>query len=57
MTVDTPDVSHWLIEASRKKGSLEADRNWLNGDAVTIIIAGRYILHVLLDMLIANRDQ
>ncbi|KAH8901372.1 cytochrome P450 [Thozetella sp. PMI_491] len=35
-----PDVSHWLIDASLKRGSLEADREWLNGDAVTIIIAG-----------------
>ncbi|RYP42639.1 hypothetical protein DL767_000008 [Monosporascus sp. MG133] len=39
--VERPDVSHWLIEASLQKGSLEADRAWLDGDAVTIIIAGR----------------
>ncbi|KAI0206838.1 cytochrome P450 [Astrocystis sublimbata] len=38
--VDKPDVSHWLIDASVSRGSLEADRPWLNGDAVTIIIAG-----------------
>ncbi|KAI1412243.1 cytochrome P450 [Hypoxylon sp. FL1857] len=38
--VTRPDVSHWLIDASLQKGSLEADREWLNGDAVTIIIAG-----------------
>ncbi|KAK6957361.1 hypothetical protein Daesc_000145 [Daldinia eschscholtzii] len=38
--VERPDVSHWLIEASLEKGSLEADREWLNGDAITIIIAG-----------------
>ncbi|KAI0892636.1 cytochrome P450 [Annulohypoxylon nitens] len=38
--VARPDVSHWLIDASLQKGSLEADREWLNGDAVTIIIAG-----------------
>ncbi|KAI1740506.1 cytochrome P450, partial [Xylaria scruposa] len=38
--VDRQDVSHWLIEASVKRGSLEADREWLNGDAVTIIVAG-----------------
>lgn len=43
MEVDTLDVSHWLINASLKRGSLEADREWLNGDAVTIIIAGRYV--------------
>lgn len=42
MKVETPDVSHWLINASLKRGSLEADREWLNGDAITIIIAGRY---------------
>ncbi|OCL13438.1 cytochrome P450 [Glonium stellatum] len=40
MTAAKPDVSHWLIEASRKRNSLEKDREWLNGDAVTIIIAG-----------------
>ncbi|KUI74577.1 Tryprostatin B 6-hydroxylase [Cytospora mali] len=34
------DVSHWLIDSSLKTGSLEADREWLNGDAVTLIIAG-----------------
>ncbi|OTA99276.1 hypothetical protein M426DRAFT_325260 [Hypoxylon sp. CI-4A] len=38
--VSEPDVSHWLIEATLQKGSLEEDRPWLNGDAVTIIIAG-----------------
>lgn len=41
MKVDRTDVAHWLIDASLKRGSLEADREWLNGDAVTIIIAGR----------------
>ncbi|KAK7915085.1 cytochrome P450 [Apiospora marii] len=35
-----PDVSHWLIDASVKNGSLEADSEWLNGDAIAIIIAG-----------------
>ncbi|KAF2682000.1 cytochrome P450 [Lentithecium fluviatile CBS 122367] len=40
MKVDRADVSHWLIDASLKKGSLQADREWLNGDAVTIVIAG-----------------
>ncbi|KAK4200392.1 putative cytochrome P450 E-class, group I [Triangularia verruculosa] len=34
------DVSHWLIEDSLQKGTLEKDREWLNGDAVTIVIAG-----------------
>jgi hypothetical protein len=43
MKVDRPDVAHWLIQASLKKGTLEEDREWLNGDAVTIIIAGRLV--------------
>lgn len=47
MDVERPDVSHWLIDAALKKGSLEADREWLNGDAVTIIIAGRSVPHSL----------
>ncbi|KAK4173614.1 putative cytochrome P450 E-class, group I [Triangularia setosa] len=34
------DVSHWLIEESVKGGTLERDREWLNGDAVTVVIAG-----------------
>jgi hypothetical protein len=42
MKADRADVSHWLIDASLKKRSLEADRKWLNGDAVAVIIAGRY---------------
>lgn len=46
MDVERPDVSHWLIDAARKKGSLEEDREWLNGDAVTIIIAGRSVLSI-----------
>ncbi|KAL8947425.1 MAG: hypothetical protein Q9222_006293 [Ikaeria aurantiellina] len=37
---DKPDVSQHLIEASRKTSSLDHDRPWLYGDAVTIIIAG-----------------
>lgn len=38
--VGQDDVSHWLIDASIKNESLEADRLWLNGDANLIIIAG-----------------
>ncbi|KAK0672541.1 putative cytochrome P450 E-class, group I [Cercophora samala] len=34
------DVSHWLIEESLGRGTLERDREWLNGDAVTVVIAG-----------------
>jgi tryprostatin B 6-hydroxylase len=34
------DITSWLIEASRKSDSIEADRNWLNGDAFGIVIAG-----------------
>ncbi|KUI71889.1 Tryprostatin B 6-hydroxylase [Cytospora mali] len=40
MTVEKPDISHWLIDATLKQGSIEADRPWLNGDAIAIIIAG-----------------
>ncbi len=35
------DVSNWLIDVSKRANTLEQDREWLNGDAVTIIIAGR----------------
>jgi len=35
-----PDISHWLLDASKKTKALEQDRDWLNGDSVTIIIAG-----------------
>ncbi len=41
MTTIKHDVSHWLIDASKSANTLEQDREWLNGDAVTIIIAGR----------------
>lgn len=41
MEPEKVDVSSHLIEASRKKGSLEEDRRWLNGDSIAIIIAGR----------------
>ncbi|KAK4663060.1 hypothetical protein QC763_600690 [Podospora pseudopauciseta] len=34
------DVSHWLIEESLSRGTLKKDREWLNGDAVTVVIAG-----------------
>ncbi|KAI0400729.1 cytochrome P450 [Xylaria palmicola] len=37
---ERPDVSHWLIEDYLANGSQQADRAWLNGDAVTIIVAG-----------------
>ncbi|KAL8754101.1 MAG: hypothetical protein Q9184_005223 [Pyrenodesmia sp. 2 TL-2023] len=40
IVADKPDVSQWLIRESRKTGSLDKDRPWLYGDAVTIIIAG-----------------
>ena len=38
------DVSSYLINASKKRGSMEENRNWLNGDSIAIIIAGRYVL-------------
>ena len=42
MTGEKTDVAHWLISASQKSNTLEQDRDWLNGDAVTIVIAGRW---------------
>jgi hypothetical protein len=39
MEGDKADVSHWLIDASKKTNTMIEDRDWLNGDAVTIIIA------------------
>lgn len=36
-------MSH-LIAASYKDSSIEADMNWLNGDSLAIVIAGRYDL-------------
>ncbi|TGJ87545.1 hypothetical protein E0Z10_g1202 [Xylaria hypoxylon] len=39
-TMDKSDVAHWLIEASPKNGSLTSDQQWLNGDAIAILIAG-----------------
>lgn len=48
MKIQKPDVSHWLIDASLKRGSLEADREWLNGDSVTIVIAGRFVSLIFL---------
>ena len=34
------DITSWLIEASKQSNSIEQDRNWLNGDAFGIVIAG-----------------
>ncbi len=36
------DIASWLIDASQKNNSIEVDRHWLNGDAIAIVIAGRY---------------
>lgn len=47
MEVSKPDVSYWLIDASLKQGSIEVDRPWLNGDAISIIIAGRLVSSAL----------
>lgn len=35
------DVTYWLIDDARKNGFIEADWNWLSGDAVLAILAGR----------------
>ena len=40
-------VSSWLIKASKEQDSLEKDRMWLEGDAITMIVAGRCSLHDL----------
>ncbi|KAI1814977.1 cytochrome P450 [Poronia punctata] len=45
---DHPDVSHWLIDATLKKDHHHASRAWLNGDAVTIIVAGSGTVSVAL---------
>ena len=41
MTTRGIDISHWLIVAFKESSTPEEDQAWLNGDAVTIIIAGR----------------
>ncbi|KAI2629001.1 cytochrome P450 [Xylaria nigripes] len=38
--MDRSDVARWLIEASQKEGSLTSGQQWLNGDAIAILIAG-----------------
>ncbi len=38
-----PDVSYWLIEDARRNGLTETDWNWLSGDAVLAIVAGRRV--------------
>jgi len=37
-------ISSFIIAASKEHDSLEADRDYLEGDALGIIIAGRYVL-------------
>ncbi|KAL8786743.1 MAG: hypothetical protein Q9195_008077 [Heterodermia aff. obscurata] len=44
MEVDQPDISSYLIDDARKNGFTPADKKYLNGDAVTVIIAGRHDL-------------
>lgn len=34
-------VSYWLIEASRKRGTIDLDMNNLYWDSIAVIIAGR----------------
>jgi hypothetical protein len=36
-----PDVSSYLIAASVEKGTTEEDRDFLEGDALVLIIVGR----------------
>jgi tryprostatin B 6-hydroxylase len=37
-----PDVSSYLIGASMAQGTLEEDRNFLEGDTLVLLIVGRY---------------
>lgn len=37
---DRPDVFHWLIEASLKEGSAEANHTRLGGDSIAAVVAG-----------------
>jgi len=46
MEPENIDVSSHLIAASKETATIEADRPWLNGDAIAIIIAGRFV-HLL----------
>ena len=34
------DITSRLIEASKQSNSIDQDRNWLNGDAFGIVVAG-----------------
>ena len=45
MEVDKPDISSYLIQDAKRNGFTTADRKFLNGDAVTIVIAGRFAIH------------
>lgn len=40
MKPERSDVSSYLIDASIRKGTIEQDKRWLNGDSIAIIIAG-----------------
>lgn len=40
-------VSSWLIQASKESNTLKQDRKWLDGDAITMIVAGRYLFRLL----------
>ncbi|KAL9116775.1 MAG: hypothetical protein Q9187_006694 [Circinaria calcarea] len=38
-----PDLSYWLIGDARRNGFTETDWNWLTGDALLAIVAGRRV--------------
>ncbi|KAI1351961.1 cytochrome P450 [Xylaria sp. FL0043] len=48
MKGEYPDLSHWLINAYMEDGCRHTDLAWLNGDAVTLIVAGSGTVSVVL---------
>jgi len=48
-----PDVSSYLIGASMKRGTLENDRNFLEGDTLVLLIVGRYTENHILSLILS----
>ncbi|KAM0798207.1 cytochrome P450 [Usnea florida] len=55
--VEKPDVSSWLIKASIENKSLDSDRVWLNGDAITMIVAGSDTVGITLTFVLYHLTQ
>lgn len=49
-----PDVSSYLIAASVENGTLEEDLPYLEGDALVLLIVGRYDIRHLRSMIEAS---